>query len=63
MEFEIELVAKTTDPGGIVASFAGQLAAFGDTAEFEQISQEGPYRVDSSNGYWFEVRRTYKFTL
>lgn len=64
MEFELELTAKTTDPGGIATSFEEQLAAFGETAVVEQLKQVGPYRVDSSSTtYWFEVRRTYKITI
>jgi len=62
MEFEIELTAKTTDPGGIAQSFEDQLAEFGE-AEIELLSQTTPYRVESSGGFYFEAKRTYKITL
>lgn len=62
--FEIDLVAKTTDKGGIEASFAEQLAQFGEPQSVELLETEGPYRVDTSNGkFYFEVRRRYNITL
>lgn len=63
MGFEIELVARTTDQGGIAGSFVDQLSQFGENTEVELLNQVGPYRVDSSNTYWFEVRRTYRIVI
>ncbi len=61
MEFEIEITARTSDEGGIKGSIERQLAEFGGEATL--LKQEGPYRVDSSGTYWFEVRQTYTITL
>jgi len=58
MEFDIDLVAKTSDEGGITASFDAQLAELGGTATI--VTQVNPYRVDLGGGkFYFEAKRTY----
>ncbi len=61
MEFEITLIAKTTDEGGLLGSFESQLAQLGGTAEL--LEEVDPYRVDSSNTHYFQAERRYKITL
>ena len=61
MEFEITLTAKTTDEGGLKKSFEDQLAELGGTATL--VSQVPPYRVETSDGFFFEAQRTYNIVL
>lgn len=61
MDFEIELIAKTTDEGGLLGSFDAQLAELGGSASL--VSEVSPYRVDSGNGFYFEARRVYRVSL
>jgi hypothetical protein len=61
VEFEITLTAKTTDDGGLKTSFERQLLELGGNAEL--ISEVAPYRVDSSDGFYFQAERKYKITL
>lgn len=58
---QMVLRAKSTDDGGIKGSFENQLAKLGTEAEL--IDEEGPYRVDSSDDWFFEVRRTYEVSF
>lgn len=58
MDYEIELTAKTTDDGGFVGSFTRQLAELGGEATL--LSERAPYRVETSDGFYFEARRTYR---
>jgi hypothetical protein len=57
MEFDITLTAKTTDDGGLAGSFTKQLSDLGGTATVLETGE--PYRVDSSNGSYFESKNTY----
>lgn len=61
MEFDITLTAKTSDPGGLLASFTQQLEELGGTAVL--ISETTPYKVTESGSYYFEAQRTYHITL
>lgn len=61
MEFEITLTAKTSDEGGLKESFESQLVQLGGVAEL--LDEVQPYRVDSSNGHYFQAERRYKITL
>ena len=62
MEFDITLTAKTTDEGGLVASFSRQLAQFGGQETL--ISESPVHRVDSSDGtFWFQCERIYHIVL
>ncbi len=63
MTFDIDLTATTRDEGGILASFARQLDEFGPDARAELIGEMPPFRVDTSDGFFFEARRTYRVTL
>lgn len=58
---QLVLKAKSNDEGGITASFEEQLQKLGGEAEL--VDEKGPYRVDSSNEWYFEVERTYEVTL
>lgn len=58
---QVVLSAKSNEEGGIKGSFENQLAKLGvDGAGAELLAEEGPYRVDSSNEWYFEIRRTYE---
>lgn len=58
---QIVLRANSNDPGGFKASFDAQLAKLGGKVTL--VSEEGPYRVDSSDSYYFEMRRVYELKL
>lgn len=58
---KVVLRANSSEEGGIKASFDSQLQALGGDAEF--IEEEGPYRVDSSDTWYFEMTRTYEVTI
>lgn len=61
MEFNIDLIAKTSDAGGMVASFNRQLEEFGGVATL--INQGQPYKVVMGSGFHFESVRTYHIVL
>lgn len=61
MDFTVTLTAKTSDEGGIKESFESQLKTFGGEATL--IDTTDAYRVDSSDGFYFEVQRTYNIAL
>jgi hypothetical protein len=61
VEFEITLTAKSTDEGGILASFNRQLAELG--GENTLLDETKPFRVNGSQESWFEASRTYRIVL
>ena len=61
MEFDIVLRAKSSDEGGLLASFEAQLAKLGGTATL--ISEVAPIRVETGDDYYFEAQRTYHVVL
>lgn len=61
VEFDITLTAKTTDEGGLKASFEKQLAELGGTATL--IDEVDPYRVESSDSFYFQAERKYHIVL
>lgn len=58
---QIVLRAKSTDEGGIKGSFEKQLSELG--GETEVVEEVDPYRVDTSDGWYFEAVRTYDVKL
>jgi hypothetical protein len=61
VEFEIILTAKTTDEGGLKGSFEAQLSELGGRSIL--LDEVPPFRVDSSNGSYFQAERQYKIIL
>jgi hypothetical protein len=55
---KIVLRARSNDPGGLSKSFENQLKEL-NAKKSELLSETDPYRVDSSDAFYFEARREY----
>lgn len=60
MQFEIEITAKSTDPGGLLGSLNDQLSEL--EGEITVLSEGQPYRVDQGDSFYFEVINRYRVT-